>query len=136
MCIGISFSDNHGYATSLANIRAIMRIWCLLITSDSWSNPLKDVANEVAAILARCVQSGITTEAELTARRILKSVIGVSALITLDSKSQYMLPAYVRFIGLVVKSLFHQQDTDIPTQVYLTELAFLVVKVAEKIMDR
>lgn len=115
----------------------VVRVWCLLITSDSWSNQLKDVANEVATVLAKHVQLDIDTEnLELTARRILKCVISITALITLDSKSQHMIPACVRFIGAVLKPLLHHSHSDVNTRLYLTELAFLIVKVAEKIIDR
>lgn len=115
----------------------VVRVWCLLITSDSWSNQLKDVSNEVATVLAQHIQLDIDTgNLEQTAARILKSVTNVTALITLDSKSQHMLPACVRFIGSIVKALLHYSVSALSDRLYLTELAFLVVKVAEKIIDR
>lgn len=121
----------------MESFQMVLRVWCLLITSDIWSNQLKDVANEVAAVLAHHAHSTLDSGSiEHTASRILKSVIHITALVTFDSKTQHMLPACVKFIALVVKSLLHESDVDVNTQLYLTELAFFVVKVAEKILDR
>ena len=123
--------------TAENSLRALMQVWCLLVSADSWSRELKDVSNEVVRTIAELVHSMISpSDVEGSAVRLTQTTATLIKMVAIDSHRQHVLPASIKLISTIVKVLLGYEHHGIDTDIRLAEVAFVLVKVCESILNR
>lgn len=120
-----------------SELKTLIQIWCLLISSDQWSRELKDVSNEVIRHIAEIIHCQIDpNNIQLSAIRIVRTAVTLVTMVTIDSQRQHMLPASVKLISLLVRILLGEDNFSVNTRVTLAKITYVLIKVCEGILTR
>lgn len=119
-----------------SSLNSLIRIWCLLISSDSWSKELRDVSSEVVTTITDVMQSSIQpNDIEASAAKLVHVTINLVTMATIDSNRQHVLPTSIRLISCIVRMLLGD-GYSLNTQIKLAEIAYLLIKLCESIINR
>ena len=120
-----------------SELKTLIQIWCLLISSVQWSRELKDVSNEVIRHIAEIIRSQIDpNNIQLSAIRIVRTAVTLVTMVTVDSQNQHMLPASIKLISLLVKILLGEDNYSVNTRVMLAKVTYVLIKICEGILTR
>ena len=120
-----------------SELKTLIQIWCLLISSVQWSRELKDVSNEVIRHIAEIVRSQVDpNNIQLSAVRIVRTAVTLVTMVTVDSQHQHMLPASIKLISLLVRSLLGEDNYSVNTRVMLAKVTYVLIKICEGILTR
>ena len=128
---GVDLSDG-------ASLTSLSRVWALILSSETWSSGLLDVSKELTSIIAERLGSLIDERLlEKTAVRLLYTLSGFLNMAAIDSSHHHMLPSCIRLVSLIVKLLLRDGALTSPDhQVALCEIAFLVIHLANRVINR
>ena len=120
-----------------SELKTLIQIWCLLISSVQWSRELKDVSNEVIRHIAEIIHSQVDpNNIQLSAVRIVRTAVTLVTMVTVDSQNQHMLPASIKLISLLVKILLGEDNYSVNTRVMLAKVTYVLIKICEGILTR
>lgn len=120
-----------------SSLRTLMQVWCLLVSADAWSRELKDVSNEVVRTITEILLSMISpSDIVGSAARLARTTIHLMTMVVIDSNKQHVLPTVVRLISAVVRILLGLKDSDVHTQIKLSEVSYVLIKVCENFVNR
>lgn len=123
--------------TAESSLRALIQVWCLLVSADTWSRELKDVANEVVKTISELVHSMVSTiDIQASATRLVHTTIHLITMVAIDSSKQHILPASIKLISTVVKALLSTENYPENSHIRMTEVAYALVKICEMFLNR